>query len=85
MNENLKILIIKLIKENNDGQSEKNANGKKEGINGANLVRKIFNEKDYIIKDINKSKKIKKYKYRIKINNVTNYCFIFDLYKFYYF
>ena len=64
MNENLKILIIKLIKENNDGQSEKNAHGNKEGINGANLVWKIFNEKDYIIKDINKSKKIKKYKYR---------------------
>ena len=62
MNENLKILIIKLIKENNDGQSEKKVHGKKEGINGANFVCKIFNEIDYIIKDINKSKKIKKYK-----------------------
>ena len=71
MNENLKILIIKLIKENNDGQSEKNAHGKKEGISGANLVWKIFNEKDYIIKDINKSKKIKKYKYKnILIKNI---------------
>ena len=54
MNENLKILIIKLIKENNDGQSEKNAHGKKEGINGANLVWKIFNEKDQILIKVKK-------------------------------
>ena len=55
MIENLKKLKIKLIIEN---KSEKNADWKAEGTHEANLIKTTFNEKDYMIKDINKSKKI---------------------------
>ena len=51
---------------------KKNANGKEEGTHCANLVWITFNEKDYIIKDINESKKIKKYIDINKDNQLKN-------------
>ena len=71
MNENIKNLNFKLIMENNDGLSKKKACGKTEVMHGANFVSTKFKAKNYIIKDINKSKKIKKYKYKnILIKNI---------------